>query len=84
MKENSFNFDTVSTEFLPPKGIIKTLAFFKSGLTFTSVIVIVLFSMIFAVLGVGNKNFGMFKAWYSKDDFKTAVYDQVEPNLEYR
>ena len=46
-------------------------------------ILIVLFSMIFAVLGVGNKKFGDYEKAFGNLTLEEGIEGQVEPMLEY-
>jgi len=46
-------------------------------------ILIIIFSFIFAVLGVGNKHFGTFKEYYGDMTLEEGINSQVEPMLEY-
>ena len=46
-------------------------------------ILLIIFSFIFAVLGVGNKNFGTYKEYYGEMTLEEGIYSEVEPMLEY-
>ena len=46
-------------------------------------ILITIFSFVFAVLGVGNKEFGQMKEYYGDMTLEEGINSQVEPNLEY-
>jgi len=43
----------------------------------------IIFSFIFAVLGVGNKHFALYKEYYGEMTLKEGIESQVEPMLEY-
>ena len=46
-------------------------------------ILLIIFSFIFAVLGVGNKHFGTYKEYYGEMTLEEGIYSEVEPMLEY-
>ena len=46
-------------------------------------ILIIIFSFVFAVLGVGNKHFGNFEEYFAENTLREGIESEIEPLLEY-